>query len=115
MKTSLRDGYCIFIDTLCDGPIPLVSDGDGRWVVFETKLSAQKEIADNMITRLRQFMDGERDFDDAIGVEEDVVPVRVHPDGVITKEDGNILGPRINSPAPPDGLQNPGGAPVINP
>ena len=75
--------------------MPVVSDGEGKYIVFETELEAQMEIVDNAITRLEQFQDGERDFDDAITVEEYVVPVTVHPDGVITDEDGNCFGPRV--------------------
>ena len=37
-----------------------------------------------MITRLREFIDGERDFEDAIETEEYVVPVTVHPGGTFT-------------------------------
>jgi hypothetical protein len=73
--------------------VPVVSDDDG-YVVFETELEAQKEIVDNQMTRLQQFLDGERDFEDAIEVEEYVVPVTVHPDGVITDEAGRCFGPR---------------------
>ena len=90
---KLRNGFCIYINTFCQGPVPSVSDGDG-YVVFETELEAQKEIVDFVITRLQQFVDGERDFVDAITVEEYVVPVTVHPDGVITDENGNCFGPR---------------------
>ena len=75
--------------------MPVVSDGEGKYVVFETELEAQKEIVDNAMIRLEQFMEGERDFGDAITVEEYVVPVTVHPDGVITDEDGNCFGPRV--------------------
>ena len=93
--SNLRSGYCIYTRTFFQGPIPTVSDGDDKYVVFETELAAQKEIADYMMTRLRQFMDGERDFDDAITVEEYVVPVTVHPDGKFTDEDGNCFGPLV--------------------
>ena len=93
MSPKLRNGFCIFITTLCQGPVPVVSDGM-EYEVFETDLDAQKEIADYMITRLQQFLDGERDFDDAITVEEYVVPVSVHPDGTIMDVDGNRFGPR---------------------
>jgi len=90
---NLRNGFCIYTNTLFQGPIPTVSDGEDKYVVFETELEAQKEIADYAMTRLRQFMDGERDFDDAITVDEYVVPVTVHPDGTITDADGNCFGP----------------------
>ena len=92
---KLRDGHCIYIDTLCQGPVPVVSDDNG-YVVFETVLEAQKEIVDNQMTRLQQFLDGERDYEDAIVVEEYVVPVTVHPDGTITDEAGNSFGPDVD-------------------
>lgn len=90
----MRRGYCIFIDTVCQGPVPIVSDENG-YVVFETELEAQKEIVDDLQVRLQQFLDGERDFGDAIAVEEYVAPVMVHADGVITDEAGNCFGPKL--------------------
>src|SRR5882724_5110586 len=92
---AIRTGFCIYIDTLCQGPVPVVSDGEGKYIVFETEVEAQREIVDNAIIRLKQFLEGERDFDDAITVEEYVVPVTVDPDGMITDEDGNYFGPRV--------------------
>ena len=94
--SNLRTGFCIYMDTFFQGPIPTVSDGDDKYVVFETEREAQKEIVGCMIIRLRQFLDGERDFEDAITVQEYVVPVTVHPDGVFTDEAGNCFGPSID-------------------
>lgn len=93
---KLRAGFCIFMDTFFQGPIPTVSDGDDKYIVFETELEAQKEIADYAITRLRQFLDGERDFIDAITVDEYVVPVMVHPDGTLTDEAGNCFNSHVD-------------------
>lgn len=90
---KLRDGFCIYIDTVCQGPVPVVSDQDG-YIVFATELEAQREIVDNQMTRLRQFLDGEREFEDAITVEEYVVPVTVQPDGKIVDEAGGCFGPK---------------------
>ena len=90
-ESTLRTGFCIYIDSFCQGPAPVVSDENG-YCVFKTELEAQREIVDNQITRLRQFLDGERDYDDAIEVEEYIVSVTVHPDGVITDADGNCFG-----------------------
>jgi hypothetical protein len=90
---ELRNGCCIYINFIFQGPRPILSDGDDKYVVFETELEAQKEIVDNQLIRLQQFLDGERDYDDAITVEEYVVPVTVHPDGSFTDEAGNCYGP----------------------
>lgn len=66
---KLRTGFCIYIDTFCQGSVPVVSDENG-YVVFASELEAQLEIVDYQMTRLRQFLDGERDFADAMAVEE---------------------------------------------
>ena len=92
-------GYCIFIDTIFQGAVPSVSeiestdgcDSPERVCVFPTELEAQREIADFMMTRLQQFIDGERDFEDAITVDEYVVEVEVLPDGSIVVVDGNCF------------------------
>jgi hypothetical protein len=89
----LRTGFCIYIDTLCQGPVPAVSDENG-YIVFATELEAQREIVDHQMTRLRQFLDGERDYEDAISVDEFVVPVTVQPDGKLMDADGNCFGPK---------------------
>ena len=94
MATSIRNGYCIYIRTFCQGPVPVLTDDDS-YVVFETEVEAQKEIVDYVMTRLQQFLDGERDFDDAMTVDEYVVPVTVHPDDTITDEDGNCFALRV--------------------
>ncbi len=95
LSRGSRNGFCIYINTFCQGPVPVVSDGDDKYVVFETELDAQKEIADYAMIRIQQFLDGERDFDDAMTVEEFAVPVAVHADGTITDEDGNCFGPHV--------------------
>ncbi len=95
-----RRGYCIFIHTLCQGHVPSVYEskaGDPVCApesicVFDTELEAQREIADFMMTRLQEFMDGERDFEDATTLEEYVITVTVHLDGTITDETGRRFG-----------------------
>jgi hypothetical protein len=83
---QLKSGFCIFIDTVCDGPVPSVF-GRQAPVVYATEEDAQREIADNHINRLQEFLDGQRDFEDAVTVEEYVVPVCVQPNGDITDSD----------------------------
>jgi hypothetical protein len=90
----MRTGFCIYIHTFYQGPVPLVSDEHG-YVVFATEREAQREIVDYQITRLQQFLDGEREFEDAIETEEYVMPVTVHPGGVIVDEDGRSFGPEV--------------------
>ena len=90
---TLRNGFCIYINTFCQGAVPVVSDENG-YVVFETELEAQREIVDNLQIRLQEFLDGYRDYEDAITVEEYVVPVTVNADGTITDECGRCFGPK---------------------
>jgi hypothetical protein len=71
------------------------SSDENGYIVFSTELEAQKEIVDNQMTRLRQFLDGEREYEDAIGVEEYVMPVILHPDGKIIDEHGRCFGPEV--------------------
>lgn len=97
-----RRGYCIFIHTLCQGPVPSVReskaddppDAQQRVCIFDTEREAQREIADFMMTRLQEFMDGEREFEDATTTEEFVVAVTVQPDGTIIDEDGRRIDSR---------------------
>jgi len=92
-----RRGFCIFINTLFQGHVPSVKESSPsdvanaseRICVFSTEREAQLEIVDFMMTRLQQFIDGERDFEDAVTLEEYVVEVDVLPDGSIIDADGN--------------------------
>ncbi len=87
-----RHGFCIFINTLFEGAVPSVRGGDDdRVVVFATRREAELEIVDFLQIRLQQFIDGERDFDDAITVEEYVVPVEVLPAGTVIDETGETV------------------------
>ena len=87
----LRTGFAIFIPTFCQGTMPACYE-DEYPVAFSTELEAQREIADNQLIRLQQFLGGERDFEDAITVEEFVLPVDVWPDGSISIKEGRIYG-----------------------
>lgn len=86
-----RTGYAIFCPTVFQGTMPACYENDYP-VVFATELEAQREIADLQLIRIQQFLDGERDFDDAITTDEFVLPVTVRPDGTITTEDGRAYG-----------------------
>lgn len=90
-RHPIRTGYAIFCPTVCQGTMPACYEDDYP-VVFSTALEAQREIADNQLTRIQQFLDGERDFDDAITTDEFVLPVTVWPDGHISTENGRLYG-----------------------
>ncbi|HEV2692851.1 MAG TPA: hypothetical protein VG347_08125 [Verrucomicrobiae bacterium] len=87
-----QSAFCIFIDTVCEGRIPAWHDGNSMPVVYPTVEAAQRDIADDVIDKLNQFLEGERDFDDAMTVEDYILPVDVLPDGSIVDEDGNCFG-----------------------
>ena len=90
-KQPVRAGYAIFCPTVFQGTIPACYE-DEYPVVFPSELDAQREIADNQLIRIQQFLDGERDFGDAISTDEFVLPVDVFPDGRISTENGQIYG-----------------------
>ena len=85
IKRTIRSGYAIFCPTVFQGTMPACYEDDHP-VVFDTELEAQREIADNQLTRIQQFLDGERDFGDAIITDEFVLPVDVWPDRSISIE-----------------------------
>ena len=77
---------------MCQGPVPIERKEDGFPVVHATAEEAERSIVEDLIERLAQYMEGERDFDDAITVEEYVVPVGVTADGAVIDADGNCFG-----------------------
>lgn len=84
-------GFCIYVDTVCHGAIPVERDDKGNAIVYATAIDAQRVIAEDTIERLRQFLEGERDYEDAMTVEEYIVEVDVWTDGSITDAAGNIF------------------------
>jgi hypothetical protein len=93
-RQPVRSAYAIFIRTVCEGLVPAWHDENNNPVVYVTELEAQREIADDLMERIRQFTEGEREFDDAIAVEDFILPVDVWADGNISIEDGSTFGKR---------------------
>lgn len=87
----LRSGYAIFMPTVFQGNMPACYEADYP-LIFATELEAQHEIADNQLTRIQQFLDDERAFDDAITTDEFVLPVKVWADSSTSTEDGRKYG-----------------------
>src|SRR5690349_3078474 len=88
----VRAGYAIFRNYFFQGSVPACYDETDYPVVFATELEAQREIVVNHLTRVREFLDGEREFSDAMDVDEFVLPVEVWPDGSISIEGGRRFG-----------------------
>ncbi|MBI5423633.1 MAG: hypothetical protein HZA32_06060 [Opitutae bacterium] len=63
-------------------------------IIYDTEVDAQREIADTLMEQLRQFLAGEREFNDAIAIDDFILPVDVWPDGSISTEDGSTFGRR---------------------
>jgi len=81
--------FLVCIDTVIEGRVAAVRDGEENPIIFHSLEEAQREIVENMIDRLQEFLDGDRDFEDAICLEEFAVPVSIANDGMITDADGN--------------------------
>jgi hypothetical protein len=91
---TLRPAFSIFINTSCEGTLPLWYDERGLPVTYATERDAQTEIVDDLQARLHQFVMGERDFEDAVTIEEFILPVDVRCDGSISIADGSTFSRR---------------------
>lgn len=87
----IRPAFAIFITTICEGTMLAWYDENGWPVTYQSEREAQLEIVDDLLERLRQFEVGERDFYDAVCIEEFILPVDVWPDGSIVIEDGVVF------------------------
>ena len=85
--------YCIFIYTVCEGKSPCWRNESRGFLLHATEREAQLEIADDLMERLLQFQQGERDFEDALTVEDFIEPVITRADGTFVDLDGNSYGP----------------------
>lgn len=93
-KQPTQSGFAIFIETICEGLVPAWYDDRNLPVFYSTELEAQREVADDLMQRIEQFLAGERDFEDAVTIDDLILPVDVWPDGSISIEDGRIFGKR---------------------
>ncbi len=82
-------GFCIYLDTLFEGSVPAEWTADLKPFTYPTREAAEREIADDTMERIEQFLVGEREFEDAMTVEEYVVEVDILSDGSIVDESGN--------------------------
>lgn len=91
LNSVRKPGYCIFVDTIFEGPRPVELDEASEPYVYPTMQEAQLVIAEDTVERIRQFTIGEREFDDAMTVEEYIVKVEVQPDGSVCDENGKCF------------------------
>lgn len=87
----IGSGYCLLISTVCEGVVPYERDSKGLPVIYGTLDEAQREFVQGIIQRLEQFLSGEREFDDAMTIEEYIAEVEVHGDCSVIDKDGNLF------------------------
>lgn len=94
-KKTTRRAFAIFHETICEGVVPAWWDERGFPVTHATEREAQREIAETMMEQLRQFLAGQREFDEVTRCEDYVLPVEVWPDGTVQARDGRRFGARV--------------------
>jgi hypothetical protein len=77
---------------VCEGVVPAWRDERGFPVIYESEKEAQREVAELLLGQLQDFLDGNRDFDDALTTNDFILPVDVWPDGSISTENGFRFG-----------------------
>lgn len=94
-----RIGFCLMIDTVFEGTVPSLLGEDSKSWVFATRVEAEREIAELAITRLEEFLEAERDFDDAMAIEEYIVEVTLLENGIAEDEYGRRFAYCIADPS----------------
>ena len=87
----IRTGYCLLIQTVCEGVVPYERDGKGCPIVYDTLQDVQRVLIEGIIERMEEFLTGEREFTDAMTVEEYIAEVCVYPDGFVGDGEGNLF------------------------
>lgn len=88
--------YALFIDTVFQGLTPSWWDENGYPVTFATEREAQLELAEKLQDQISMFQKGERDFEDAIIIEDQILEVDLREDGSIQLENGLSFGKRVH-------------------
>lgn len=84
-------GFIVAITTAAEGLTVSVTGDKNRPVVFTTQNAAEQCIIDCLADRVDECQRGERDFEDAITIEEFVTAVMVGDDGVIYDEHDHVF------------------------
>ena len=80
-KTS--KGYCVFVESMCEGLVPSVFDANNQPVVFATRKEANEEIKDYAVTRLAHATNDDEVSIYSADTEEFVLEVRLLENGSI--------------------------------
>jgi hypothetical protein len=86
-----QSGYCLLIRTVCEGVVPYERDSEGNPVIYGTLHEVQQAFIEGIIDRLEQFLAGEREFCDAMTIEEYIAEIEICPDGAVSDSDGNLF------------------------
>lgn len=89
--SPVQSGYCLLIRTVCEGVVPYERETKGSPVVYETLPEVQRVFVGGIIERLEQFLIGEREFSDAMTIEEYITEVEIYGDGAVSDADGNLF------------------------
>lgn len=87
----MRSGFCIFINTVFEGPVPVEYDENNCPVLYDNEKEAELQIVEYIEDRLAEFKQGNRDFEDATNVEEYVIRVTHYPDKSLSDEYGRTI------------------------
>ena len=65
----------------------LVRGDNNEPFIFPTLREAQENVADDLLTQIYSYLDGEREFEDAMHIEDEIIPIMQLPNGDLVKED----------------------------
>ena len=84
--------FCIFINTIVDGPVPLERDEHANVVVYSSRQEAEQILVESVIERCQDYLQGHRGFEDATTIEEYVSEVRILCDHSVRTAEGRTFG-----------------------
>jgi len=71
--------------------VPYEKDQTGSPIVYDTLQETQRVLVEGIMERLQEFLSGQREFEDAMTVEEYIAEVAVYSDGAVGNGDGDLF------------------------
>jgi hypothetical protein len=87
-KDKIHRGFCVFLDTICQGAVPVEHDGCGGPIVYGSREEAQRSIIEDIQEKLTLCREGSLCFEEAIAVDEYVQAVNIEADGTVVLAPG---------------------------